>query len=238
MRLLLASSHPALHRRHLSELAHPGATVAVVANAIDTLIDFPREDWVADETRMLQDAGLAPFELDLRRYDAQPAERLAEALAGVDVVWATGGNVFVLRDALRRSGLDALLRARLADDSIAYGGVSAGACVCGPTLRGLEHVDDAGAVPEPIWEGLGLVGFSIAPHYRSGGPEGQAIERVVEYFRARAMPYQALRDGQAIVVRGGSPRTVDALRGTRTARRLARVARRGAGGAVRRGPRT
>lgn len=76
-------------------------------------------------------------------------------------------------------------------------------------LRGLELVDEIGAVPEPVWDGLGFVDFSIAPHYRSDHPEADAIERVVEYFRTNGMPYRTLQDGQAIVVRDGSMRTVE-----------------------------
>ena len=81
--------------------------------------------------------------------------------------------------------------------------------MCGPTLRGLELVDEIGAVPEPVWDGLGFVDFSIAPHYRSDHPEADAIERVVEYFRTNGMPYRTLQDGQAIIVRDGSVRTVE-----------------------------
>ncbi len=124
-------------------------------------------------------------------------------------MWITGGNVFVLRDALRRSQLDRLLTDRVGDGSLAYGGCSAGACVSGPTLRGLELVDDVSAVVNPVWDGLGLVDFCIAPHHRSAHPENRAIQQVVEYFRATGLPYRAVRDGQAIVVRDGTCRIVD-----------------------------
>ena len=109
---------------------------------------------------------------------------------------------------MRRSGLDALLIERLGEDAVAYGGYSAGACVAAPTLRGAELVDDPSAVREPIWDGLGLVDFSIAPHYRSPHPEAEPMERVVAHFEAHAMPYRTLRDGQAIVVNGDTTRLV------------------------------
>jgi dipeptidase E len=117
--------------------------------------------------------------------------------------------VFVLREAIRRSGLEDFIGEQLHSEALAYGGYSAGACVAGPTLRGLEMVDDATAVNEPIWRGLGLVDCSIVPHYRSDHPESESIEEVVEYFEAARIPYRPLRDGQALVVNGGTSRVVD-----------------------------
>ena len=38
---------------------------------------------------------------------------------------------------------------------------------------------------ETIWEGLGFVEFSIAPHYRSEHPESEDIEKVVQYFEEK-----------------------------------------------------
>ena len=102
-----------------------------MANAVDNLPEFPRAKWVDEERRMLASVGLSAFELDLRGYYQRPGA-LAAALAEVDLVWTTGGNVFVLRDALQRSQLDRLLTDRVGDGSLAYGGCSAGACVSCP----------------------------------------------------------------------------------------------------------
>lgn len=46
------------------------------------------------------------------------------------------------------------------------------------TLRGIELVDDPSKVYEVYgtsitWEGLGLIDYSIAPHYRSNHPESE-----------------------------------------------------------------
>jgi len=53
-----------------------------------------------------------------------------------------------------------------------------------------------------IFDGLGLVDYSIAPHYRSDHLESATIEKVVGFFETNSMPYKALRDGQAIVFDG------------------------------------
>ena len=49
---------------------------------------------------------------------------------------------------------------------------------------------------EIVWDGLGLVPFCIAPHYRSVHPESGMIEKAVEYFIENEMPFIALHDGE------------------------------------------
>jgi len=124
----------------LTDLVGSEARVAVSANALDMEAEALRQEWLGNEMRALSSAGLAPVEVDLRDFYADSAA-LVELLARRDMVWATGGNVFVLRKALKQSRLDQLLLAHVRDDSLAYGGCSAGACVCGPTLRGIDLVD-------------------------------------------------------------------------------------------------
>ena len=107
---------------------------------------------------------------------------------------------------MRASGFEDAITEMVKNNEIVYGGFSAGACVVTPTLHGVELCDDPSVVPEGydsevIWEGLGLVPYSIAPHYRSPGhPETELIEGVVEYFKEHEMEYRALRDGEAITV--------------------------------------
>ena len=71
----------------------------------------------------------------------------------------------------------------------------------------VDLCDDPTVIPEGydaevIWEGLGMVSFGIAPHYQSNHPESDLIDRVVEYFEHHQMPYEALKDGEAIVING------------------------------------
>lgn len=106
--------------------------------------------------------------------------------------------------AVRRSGFPEIIREMLAADSISYGGFSAGAVVATPTLRGIDLMDDPaqladGYPKEVVWEGMGLVDFSIFPHYRSDHPEAQAAEKAVAYMDANHLPYRALSDGEVFV---------------------------------------
>jgi dipeptidase E len=166
-----------------------------------------RRSGVGNELADLAGLGFDAIELDLRDYFGRE-QRLRRDLGGTCLAWLWGGNVFMLRYALFRSGGDVIFRDLLAADALVYAGYSAGPCVLSPSLRGLEAVDDAGAVTrvygaEPVWDGLGLLNEAFVPHYRSPGhPETAAIEHVVARYRAEGTAYRALRDGQALLING------------------------------------
>jgi len=152
-------------------------------------------------------------ELDLRDYFGQQ-QRLRQDLSGIGLAWLRGGNTFMLRYALHRSGADEVFRDLLAADALVYAGYSAGACVLAPSLHGLELVDDAEAVTRaygspPLWDGLALIEEAFVPHYRSPGhPETDAIEAVVARYSAEGIAYRTLRDGQALLVNGTETKIV------------------------------
>jgi dipeptidase E len=110
------------------------------------------------------------------------------------------------RYALAESGADALLVDLLRDDALVYGGYSAGPCVLGPSLRGLELVDEPEAVEatygaKPVWEGLGVLNFAIVPHVDSPDhPETERCNALAEHFRAEGVPHRTLRDGEVLVI--------------------------------------
>lgn len=80
MRLLLSSYRLGARVHELAELAGAPARVAVVANALDNLPDFPRDNWLHEEYSTLTGAGLARHELDLRGFYGQP-HKLRPALS-------------------------------------------------------------------------------------------------------------------------------------------------------------
>jgi dipeptidase E len=213
VRLYLSSLRLGYHPERLVALVPPGAATAVIANACDYHEAADRQARVEWELSALDALGLKTRELDLRAFFGRP-EGLREELHGVDLVWIRGGNTFLLRHALAESGADTLLGELLRVDGIAYGGYSAAACVLGPTLRGLEVADDPDAVTRtygvaPRWDGLGLVPFAVAPHYRSPGhPQTEAAEHLAAYYEAQGLLHHRLRDGQAIVIDGKTTQVV------------------------------
>jgi dipeptidase E len=201
MRLYLSSFRLGKHPERLVAMVPPPGRVAVVCNAIDNEAPDVRAEKVAAELARLRDLGLDPSEVDLRGYDDPVAVR--GMLSSYDAVWVRGGNVFVLRAALRRSGADRVIAELLREDAIVYAGYSAGACVLAPSLRGLELCDDASAVAEVTWEGLGILDHAFVPHLNSPGhPETELLEKLSASYDADGTPYVGLRDGQAIVVDG------------------------------------
>jgi dipeptidase E len=183
-----------------------GSKVAVIANGYDGASAAARATHraeVYDPLAEFSALGLDPHELDLRAHFGDAAS-LRRRLGGYDLVWVMGGNSFVLRRAMKQSGFDTIIRDMVEADVIAYGGYAAGAAVAGPTLRGLELMDDPFELPEGyeeplIWSGLGLTQFAIVPHYRSRHPEAAAAEKVVSYMRARRTRFRAISDGEVIV---------------------------------------
>jgi dipeptidase E len=212
MRLYLSSYRIGDRAGALLALLGNGKRAAIISNALDNVSPAAREIHrreVYDPHAELASLGITGEDLDLRRYFDQPA-RLAENLAGFDLVWVVGGNVFVLRRAMRQSGFDRLIVEMLDRDDIVYGGFSAGAVVATPSLDGIDLMDDpaevpAGYTPEVIWDGLGLIDHAIVPHYRSAHPESAAAEKASKHFAARRVPFRTLRDGEVIVWTG--PRT-------------------------------
>jgi dipeptidase E len=199
------------HPARLVGLAGRGARLAVILNALD---NFPeqREHFLGSARQALEALGFRVDELDLRRYFGAP-ERLAPVLERTDGVWVNGGNTFLLRRAMSLSGFDSLLRPLLQADRLVYAGFSAGVCAATPSLRGIEFLDEPcdvseGYPREPIWEGLGLIDYHVAVHYRPGRPDVEPIQRTVRYFREHGMPYVALRDGEVILVKGNESELV------------------------------
>ena len=179
---------------------------AYIANALDYSTDTERRDKSeAADIGDLSKIGLEPEKIDLRDFFGKKAA-LKQTLEKYDIIWIRGGNTFVLRQAMKISGFDEILK-ELAEQNkqIIYGGYSAGACVLSPTLKGLSIVDDPNQKPygdehDIIWDGLGILDYSIAPHYKSDHPESADIDKEVQYMIAEKMPFKTLRDGEVIII--------------------------------------
>lgn len=206
MRLYLSSFRVGGAGDRLVAMVGAGGRAVVIANAMDAEPPEARRAGVAREREALTDLGFEVDELDLRDWFG--ADGVEQAFAGYDVAWLRGGNVFVLRHALARSGADRALIGRLEDDTIAYAGYSAGPCVLAPSLRGLEAVDPVDELraaygAEPTWEGLAVLDHAVVPHVDSPAhPASAALDRVAEGYRRDGIAHVALRDGQVLVVEG------------------------------------
>jgi dipeptidase E len=203
--------------RLLAMAGGAGARMAMIENALDNIPDADRLAYSRTEFDHLAHfaaAGFAPEQLDLRDYFGCGAE-LEQALSRYRVIYACGGNTFVLRRAMHLAGFDQVLPGLL-ERSMVYAGYSAGSCVAGDGLGVLDEVDDANAqgighLPgERIDRGLCLVPYTVIPHYRSAHPESELVERCVERAEREGLPYRCLRDGEALVVDGAHEEVIGA----------------------------
>jgi dipeptidase E len=192
---------------------------AIVLNALDGFgqsrsRDLPRER--ADVGGL----GYACEELDLREHFDDPAG-LVSCVAGLDLLWVVGGNSFVLARAMTRARLRRALDQRVTAPGFMYAGYSAGACVAGPDLRGIDLVDDPAVVPpgypaDGRAQTLGLVPFRIVPHHDSDHSESP---RIAAQLHAAGLEHRLVHDGQALLVNGEDVTVVGAASAPSTARR-------------------
>lgn len=202
MRLYLSSFGIGNQPEQLPSLVGSRKQVAVIMNALDHRQQV-RDKFLASESTTLTNLGFIVEELDLRKYFGKQKE-LSSFLATKDLVWVTGGNTFILRRAMKESGFDYEIIEALKKDVLVYGGFSAGVVVLSPDLHGLDITDNPHEVPagyskEIIWEGLGILDFSVAVHYQSDHSESALTDKEIEYYKAHNIPYKTLRDGQVMI---------------------------------------
>jgi dipeptidase E len=138
------------------------ATLALIPNAKDYYMPRARAVKTREMAEYLADAGFEVTEVDLLQYPDQP-EHLAEVLRTFDIIWVRGGNTFCLREAMRSSKFDAII-SDIVRDGVVYAGDSAGACVAGTDIHGIELGDDPEFAETVIWEGLNLTPHYFMPH--------------------------------------------------------------------------
>lgn len=181
--------------------------VAVVTNAKDYKTPSERTIKVKEVLDFFSDLGVKPVELDLRKYFTSQVN-LENEIKKYQAIWMAGGNVFLLRRALKQTGLDRILGDQVRKNEIVYGGDSAGAMIAGPTLKGTwnesEDEDNPNFIAEGynkkvIWEGLNFINYVPVPHYQSVD-YGDFMDEYVKYLEQQGWPYKTMREEQAIVI--------------------------------------
>jgi len=178
---------------------------AYIANAMDYSKNFKRLARRNEEyLNKLKELGLKPEILDLRDY-FHKKKALARKMKKFGVIWVKGGNVFVLRQAMKLSGFDEIFKS-LVNKKILYGGSSAGICILAPSLRGLELVDPITKKPygkkiKTIWSGLGALEYLPIPHYKSKNKHSKAIDRTVAYCIKNKILFRTLTDKETFIVK-------------------------------------
>jgi len=207
MKLYLSSYRLGNYTNKLKELVgKPNAKVAVCVNALDSTPDEVRNGVVLKrEIEDMQSLGFAPEELDLRKYFGKPG--IVEKLEQYDLIWLSGGNVFLLAKAFEQSGFGEVFEKLIKNEKIVYAGYSAAFCVLNDSLKGVELVDDKdaqakGIEPGEIWQGIGLIDFYPIVHFRSNHHESDAVEKEYEFVVSNNIPHKTFKDGDVYLVDG------------------------------------
>lgn len=189
-------------------------TVGYIPNALDFSSADPvrRQKHIEKDMGELKELGLKPELLDLKMYFNNKLF-LTEKISALGGVWISGGNVFVLRQAMRLSGLDQILL-EMHNDDFVYGGYSAAGCVLSPSMKGYELVDDATDLPyeeqkEVLWDGLNIVPYALLPHYDSDHPESDDVGKELANCIEKKVMFIALRDGDAIISDSRTPHIIN-----------------------------
>lgn len=204
MKLYLSSYKLGNEVEKLKSLIPENKKTAYISNALDYSNDLERrKKSESGDIEELRGFGLDVEILDLRNF-FNKQNLLKEKIKEFGIIWVRGGNLFVLRQAMKLSGFDDILKNDLQNLDILYGGYSAGVCVLAPTLRGVDLMDDLTAKPygdiDTIWDGLNILNYSIVPHYKSDHPESESANKVVDYMIENKILFKALKDGEVIII--------------------------------------
>ena len=209
MKRLLLGSHGVSALPQL--LGGPAAGLRVAFVPTPAWPDAEQAPWVQADRRQLEMLGCQVSTLELATADR---EEVSGVLHAVDVVFVTGGNAYLVLWHAQRTGFATLAPRLVEAGSLVYVGTSAGAMLAGPDLQ--PAANPAGRAEAPRLDstkGLQLVPFSVLPHDQERERHAMNEAILEEHGRER---FVALRDDQAILVRGGSaefvPSPVLALR--------------------------
>lgn len=182
----------------------PNNKIGYIPNARDfTGHDLERrESRTENDMSALRELGIEVEEIDLRKY-FDNNEELKKKITELGAIFISGGNAFVLRQAMKLSGLDNILIELKNDPDFLYAGYSAAGCVLYSDLHAYPIVDKPDTPYENqdmIWEGLDFVDFAFMPHWDSDHPESKDIDKEIEHCKQNNIPYKAIRDGEVIII--------------------------------------
>lgn len=170
--------------------------IGVIANAWTPYPEEKARPYIDETKTKLRNLKFEIIDIDLLDFKNRENE-LKNLLQSLQGVLVTGGNTFYLNWAIHQSGFHNIIQ-ELVNDGLIYCGESAGAAVAGPTLHGIENLDDIKEGPEIFWEGLNLVDYGVLPHW---GLEkyGNALEACRKEMSEYTTVKTILDDGHIVV---------------------------------------
>ncbi|MGB4834173.1 MAG: Type 1 glutamine amidotransferase-like domain-containing protein [Candidatus Moraniibacteriota bacterium] len=207
MKFYLSSYKIGDYPEKLLALFSENKRIDYIPNALDfTKADAERRRLhIEKDMQSLQQTGLHPELLDLKEY-FEKKEMLKTRLSELGGLFISGGNTFVLRQAMKLSGLDSILINSEVPENFVYAGYSAAGCVLSSSLEVYAITDDATDLPykdqkETIWEGLHLIEYALLPHFESNHPESEDAAKELQYCITNSIPYRTIKDGEALIIK-------------------------------------
>ena len=206
MKYYLSSYRFGNETKRLKTMLPAGSKIGHINNSRDFTFTNPgiKAEQERKEIAQLNDLGFAAEPLDLQQYFGKE-DLLKIKLSELNGLWVSGGNTFVLRQAMMLSGFDNIFEELRKRRDFLYAGYSAGVCVLCDSLKYIQNVDDPSDFPyegnrETIWDGLGVFNYGILPHYDSGHFESEEIGKELQRCIDNKWLFKALRDGEVIII--------------------------------------
>jgi dipeptidase E len=173
----------------------------LIFNALDAKGQEKIDNNVNDDISLLEQIGFEVKVLDLKEYfDNQ--EELKQICQKYNSFCVMGGNVFVLRQAMKYSGFDTILEEKKNDMNCLYIGYSSGCCVLSKDISIYKDVDEPISFykqDEIIYDGTGFIDYVFVPHYKSNYHKVHLIDELVDLCQKNRIEYKALTDGEVSV---------------------------------------
>lgn len=202
MILYLSSQKFGIDTTFLKEwIIEHGNKILLIFNALDAKGQEKIDNNVNDDISLLEQIGFEVKVLDLKEY-FENQEELKQICQKYNSFCVMGGNVFVLRQAMKYSGFDTILEEKENDENCLYIGYSSGCCVLSKDIAIYKDVDEPiifynkGQI---IYEGSGLIDYIFVPHYKSNYHKVHLIDELVDLCQKNRIEYKALTDGEVSI---------------------------------------
>lgn len=153
-----------------------------------------------EDKELLEKIGFDVKIVDLKDY-FDNKDKLNNDFKKYSAYCIMGGNVFILRQAMKYSGFDAFLESNINKDYL-YIGYSAGSSVLSRNIKILDSVDAPISFYKEnsiVYNGIGLIDYVFIPHYKSDYHKVHLIEDVVKKCKRGNVNYKAIKDGEVII---------------------------------------
>ena len=184
-----------------SNLTVSECLILLVFNALDAKGQDKINNNVREDMNLLKQIGFEVTVIDLKEY-FDKFDELNKICQNYNTFCVMGGNVFVLRQAMKYSGFDTFLKKISNNDNNLYIGYSAGSCVLSKRLDIFESVDepiDFYNKGEIVYDGIGFINYTFIPHYKSNYHKAYLIDEIVDTCKKDNIEYKAFRDGEVII---------------------------------------